>query len=196
MKKLFTLCSVFISLVAFSQIKVLQNEGLTEIGKDNAVGLYKKDNKYTFNYQDLNAGNLNTFRSFSFLDIDKDVENLYKLILDGFIEIPDKNIIIELPNDIIELKFERNITQPTMQFIQYFNKNRKYVGKSQFLNKKQIDKIFGKSTGKSKLYENPSYATKSAPLSTAENNSPYTNEANANSGIPNKNTMKSKTNTK
>jgi hypothetical protein len=139
----------------FSQIKVLKNESLVEIGKDNSVGLYKKEDKFTVNYQDLNTANLNTFRSFSFQNLNGDVTGLYQLITNGFIDTPDSNIVLELPNDIIELHYEKNFGQPTVQFIQYINKNKKYVGKSQFLNKKQVDKIFGKSNGKSALYDKP-----------------------------------------
>lgn len=152
MRKIFTLITCLIGFSAFTQIKVLKNESLVEIGKDNSVGLYKKDNKYTFNYQDLATANLNTFRSFSFMDLNNDVQGLYKMITDGFIDTPSGNITLELPNDIIELHYEKNYGQPTVQFIQYINKNRKYVGKSQFLNKKQIDKIFGVGTPKSVLY--------------------------------------------
>ncbi|UOU97075.1 hypothetical protein MUU74_11280 [Chryseobacterium daecheongense] len=155
MRKVLLLFTCMFSISFFSQIKVLKNETLVEIGKDNSVGLYKKQDKFTINYQDLNTSNLNTFRSFSFLNVNGDVESLYKLIADGFIDTPIGNITLELPNDIIELHYEKNYGQSTVQFIQYINKNRKYVGKSQFLNKKQIDKIFGKTTGKSALYDKP-----------------------------------------
>lgn len=155
MRKIILLFACLLGFSAFSQIKVLKNETVVEIGKDNSVGLYKKDNKFTINYQDLNTANLNTFRSFSFENLNKDVSGLYELISNGFIDIPVSNIVLELPNDIIELHFEKNFGQPTVQFIQYINKNRKYVGKSQFLNKKQIDKIFGRQNGKSSLYEKP-----------------------------------------
>lgn len=153
MRKIIALFTLFIGFSAFSQIKVLKNETLVEIGKENSVGLYKKDNKFTFNYQDLATANLNTFRSFSFMDLNGDVQGLYKMITDGFIDTPSGNITLELPNDIIELHYEKNYGQPTVQFIQYINKNKKYVGKSQFLNKKQIDKIFGIGTSKSALYK-------------------------------------------
>ncbi len=153
MKKIVLLFMCLFGISAFAQIKVLKNETLVEIGKDNSVGLYKKDDRFTINYQDLNTANLNTFRSFSFQNLNKDVSGLYELIANGFIDTPESNIVLELPNDIIELHFEKNYGTPTVQFIQYINKNRKYVGKSQFLNKKQIDKIFGKTSGKSALYE-------------------------------------------
>lgn len=153
MKKIILLFTCLFGISAFAQIKVLKNETLVEIGKDNSVGLYKKDDRFTVNYQDLNTANLNTFRSFSFQNLNKDVSGLYELIANGFIDTPESNIVLELPNDIIELHFEKNYGTPTVQFIQYINKNRKYVGKSQFLNKKQIDKIFGKTNGKAALYE-------------------------------------------
>lgn len=155
MRKIILLITCFFGISVFSQIKVLKNETLIEIGKDNAVGLYKKDNSYTINYQDLNTSNLNTFRSFTFQNLQGDVGELYKLISDGFISPPLSNITLELPNDIIELHYQKNYGQSTVQFIQFINKNRKYVGKSQFLTQKQIEKIFGKTNGKSALYEKP-----------------------------------------
>ncbi|MDH6254393.1 hypothetical protein M2347_004120 [Chryseobacterium sp. H1D6B] len=169
MRKIILLITCMFGISVFSQIKVLKNETLVEIGKDNSVGLYKKEEKFTINYQDLNTSNLNTFRSFSFLNVNKDVEGLYKLITDGFIDAPEGNISLELPNDIIELHFEKNYGQPTVQFIQYINKNRKYVGKSQFLNKKQIDMIFGKTNGKANLY-NKASANRPANTNTAAEN--------------------------
>lgn len=148
MKKALLFFVLLFSFSAYSQIKVLKNESLSLVGKDNSVALYKKQNRYTFNYQDINTANLNTFRSFSFQDLNKDYEHLYKLISDGFIDMPANEISLELPNDIIGLKFAKNYGQTTMQFVHYINKSNKYIGKTQFLTKKQVDKIFAKkSTG-------------------------------------------------
>lgn len=149
MKKTVLLLTLFFSISAFSQIKILKNENLVEVGKDNAITLYKKNNRYTFNYQDVNTANLNTFRSFSFSDLNKDFDTLYKLISDGFIDMPSSEITLELPNDIVGLNFAKNYGQITVQFVQYINKNKKYIGKSQFLTKRQVDKIFGKDKNKS-----------------------------------------------
>lgn len=150
MKKIILLVTILFSVSAFSQIKILKNDALTEVGKENSVALYKKDKKYTFNYQDVNNANLNSFRSFYFFDLNKDFDQLYKLISDGFIDMPTSEITMELPNDIIGLNYGRNYGQITVQFIHYINKNRKYVGKSQYLTKKQVDKIFGKDKVASK----------------------------------------------
>ncbi|MEF9479181.1 hypothetical protein OWR28_16880 [Chryseobacterium sp. 1B4] len=155
MRKIILLLTCMFGISVFSQIKVLKNESLVEIGKDNSVGLYKKEDKFTVNYQDLNTSNLNTIRSFSFQNLDNDVAGLYKLIMDGFASTPDENVVLELPNDIIELHYEKNYGQQTMQFIQVINKNRKYIGKSQFLTQKQVDKIFGRTNGKYTMYDKP-----------------------------------------
>ncbi len=177
MRKIILLFTCTLSLSVFSQIKVLKNETLVEIGKDNSVGLYKKENRFTFNYQDINTSNLNTFRSFSFLDVNGDVTDLYKLVTDGFIDEPSGNVALELPNDIIELHYEKNYGQPTVQFIQFINKNKKYVGKSQFLTKKQIDKIFGIGTPKAALYKKN--FTKVNPVSNEVHSQNHTTEAPA-----------------
>lgn len=162
MRKIILLITCMFGISVFSQIKVLKNESLVEIGKDNSVGLYKKEDKFTVNYQDLNTSNLNTIRSFSFQNLNGDVAGLYKLIMDGFISTPEENIILELPNDIIELHYEKNYGQQTMQFIQVINKNRKYIGKSQFLTQKQVEKIFGRTNGKYAMYDKPSGINPSA----------------------------------
>ncbi|KMQ64596.1 hypothetical protein ACM46_10090 [Chryseobacterium angstadtii] len=188
MRKIILLITCMFGISVFSQIKVLKNESLVEIGKDNSVGLYKKEDKFTINYQDLNTSNLNTIRSFSFQNLDGDVSGLYKLIMDGFVTTPDENIILELPNDIIELHYEKNYGQPTVQFIQYINKNRKYVGKSQFLNKKQVEKVFGKTNGKSAMYEKP--ATINQINGSKSSNQASNGAPSSNSGSKNKKSRK------
>lgn len=144
MKKIFLLFIFLFIYTAQAQIKVVQNEKLTKVGSSRSVTLYKKKNQYTFNYQDVNSTNLNTFRSFSFKDINKDFDELFRMISNGFISIPSENIILELPRDILELHFARNYGQITVQFVQYVGKNRKYEAKSEYLTKKEIDKLFGK----------------------------------------------------
>lgn len=144
MKKIFILVALAAAAMLPAQIKILKNENLVEVGAENLVTLYRKNNKYTFNYQDVNSANLNTFRSFSFSDLNKDFDVLYKLISDGFIDMPVTEITLELPNDIVGLNFAKNYGQTTVQFVHYINKSNKYIGKSRFLTKKDIDKLFGK----------------------------------------------------
>ena len=102
----------------------------------------------THPYQDINTAKHKTKQTKKKQNLNKDYEHLYKLISDGFIDMPANEISLELPNDIIGLKFAKNYGQTTMQFVHYINKSNKYIGKTQFLTKKQVDKIFGKkSTG-------------------------------------------------
>ncbi|WP_288446835.1 hypothetical protein [uncultured Chryseobacterium sp.] len=172
MRKIILLITCMFGISVFSQIKVLKNESLVEIGKDNSVGLYKKEDKFTVNYQDLNTSNLNTIRSFSFHNLNNDVAGLFKLIMDGFITPPDENIVLELPNDIIELHYEKNYGQQTVQFIQIINKNRKYIGKSQFLTQKQVEKVFGRTNGKFALYDKPASVNPAVNKATGNTASP------------------------
>ncbi|CAA7195282.1 hypothetical protein [Chryseobacterium potabilaquae] len=172
MRKIILLVTCMFGISVFSQIKVLKNETLVEIGKDNSVGLYKKEDRFTIYYQDLNTANLNTFRSFSFQNMEGDVSGLYQLITGGFTTMPEENVILELPNDIIELHYEKNYGQTTVQFIQYINKNKKYIGKSQFLTRKQVDRIFGKTNGKATLYERSGMINKTSNQDTTSTATP------------------------
>ncbi|PWN59985.1 hypothetical protein [Chryseobacterium oncorhynchi] len=147
MKKLFfksvAFSLFFVSCNFFSQIKILENNELKQVGKVETVGMFQKDNVYTITYQDINTSNLNTYRSINFKDLNNAVKNLYSIIQEALSKPPESDIILELPNDILRLHFERNMGQNTVQIIHFINKNRKYVGKSHFLKKGDIDKIFG-----------------------------------------------------
>src|SRR5690606_37349120 len=142
MRKTVLLLTTLFSISAFAQIKVLKNDNLIEVGKENSVALYKKQNKYTFNYQDINTSNLNTIRSFYFHDLNKYYEQLCNLLSYGFIVMPMGEIQLELPNDIIGFNFAPNYRQTTVQFIHYINTSKKYIGKSQFRTNSLVDKVF------------------------------------------------------
>lgn len=146
MKKNFIFIGIlFLSSQLSSQIKVIKNIELAPVGKLESVGLFKKENSYTITYQDTNEANLNTYRSFNFKNINNDVEELYQMIQKALIDPPISDIILEFPNDIINLHFKRNYGENTVQFIQTINKNKKYIGKSHFLTKRDVDKLFGKA---------------------------------------------------
>lgn len=136
MRKIILLITCMFGISVFSQIKVLKNESLVEIGKDNSVGLYKKEDKYTVNYQDLNTSNLNTIRAFSFQNLNGDVSGLYKLIMDGFISAPEENIVLELPNDIIELHYEKKLWPAYCAVYPIHQQEQKICGKITVFNSK------------------------------------------------------------
>lgn len=136
----------FIVVLLFSelpaQIKILKNDNLSLVGKNNSVELYKRKNKYTITYQDINDSNLNIYRSFSFLNLDNDLETLYRLLHEGLQDIPKQEIQLELPEDIVGLYFVKNYGQPMVQFVHYIGKNKTTVGKSPFLTRANLSKIF------------------------------------------------------
>lgn len=144
--KIFTIAFFFCAgtNIVSSQIKILKNNELKQVGKIESVGMFKKENNFTITYQDINTANLNTYRSINFRDIDDAVNGLYNIIQENLTSLPESDIMIEFPNDILRLHFEKNLGQNSVQIIHIINKNRKYVGKSHFLTKRDIDIIFGK----------------------------------------------------
>lgn len=144
MKILLSTLMLFMAMKLPAQIKILKNESLYLVGKENSVELYKRKNKYTITYQDINDSNLNIYRSFSFLDLNKDADTLYELLTDGLENLPKQEILLELPDDIVGLVFAKNYGQPTVQFVHYIQKSQTNIGKSPFLNKYQLAKIFDK----------------------------------------------------
>lgn len=142
MRIIFSIVGLLLCSALPAQIKVLKNESLSLVGKNNSVELYKRKNKYTITYQDINDSNLNIYRSFSFLDVDNDIETLYRLLHQGLNDIPKQEIQLELPEDIVGLYFVKNYGQPMVQFVHYIGKNKTTVGKSPFLTRANLSKIF------------------------------------------------------
>lgn len=147
MKKIFiplliVFLSPFFSKIK-AQIKVIDSPQYVVVGKTANFGIVKKLQDYQMSYQDINTANLNTYRTIKFVNKNNDFENLKEMILQGIETIPEQDIILEFPSDIVYLHFEKNYGKGTVQFIQLINKNRKYVGKSNFLTKEEILKVFG-----------------------------------------------------
>ena len=190
MKKIILLFSILFSISAFSQIKMIKSDEPTEVGSTNSVTLFKKDKKYTFNYQDVANANLNSWRSFYFFDLNRDFDGLYKVISDGFGSMPKNEITMELPNDIIGLNYGRNYGQVTVQFVHYIGKSEKYVGKTQYLTKKQIDKIFGRTGNPSTYTSNETSSVAAYNSNVSEANTASSSTSNATTSTPAKKPMK------
>ncbi|WP_051364391.1 hypothetical protein [Flavobacterium limnosediminis] len=138
-----------INAISYSQIKTVETEKLIEIGKVGALGsksvwIEKSENKYLFSYNDIKFQQITNIKSFAFQNLDNDFEKLYDKIMNGFNEIPSEDIMLELPNDIIWLHYEKNMGIISFQFRHAVNKNSEVIGFSQFMTKKQIAKLFGK----------------------------------------------------
>lgn len=151
MKKLLLLFSLIFCVSVNAQISVVKTEKPIMIGKIAPMGQlnisiekYESDNEYLITYRDVKFTKIIEYKSFTFKDKDNAFENLYQLIIDGLQNLPEENITLDLPNDIVYLKFEKFLGTPVVSFYTAVNKS-DVIGVSGQYTKKQIDKIFGKS---------------------------------------------------
>lgn len=143
MKKILIIALFIIVGSVSGQIKILDSQQFSLVGKTGNFGITKKQETYQISYQDINTANLNTYRLIKFENKNNDFSNLKEIILRGLEAIPEQDIVLEFPNDIVYLHFEMNYRKPMVQFIQLINKNKKYIGKSNFLTRDDILKVFG-----------------------------------------------------
>ncbi|WP_159479727.1 hypothetical protein [Chryseobacterium sp. 18068] len=144
MKKIFVTLTIVGLVTNFkAQIKVINTPQFISVGKVDNFAIMKKVQSYQITYQDIATANLNTYRTIRFDNKNKDFENLREIIIQGLELLPEQDIILEFPSDIVYLHFEKNFGKSTVQFIQLINKNKKYIGKSNFLSKEDILKVFG-----------------------------------------------------
>ena len=165
MKKLL-LILLCLPMIGFGQIKKIENTTTQkEIGKlDNILGVmsitkYNKINSvdYKVYFRNCKYMELNVYSEFTFEETGSDLENLYSMIIDGF-NFEKKGVLYKhalnykIYNEIIiDIGKERRV------FLMYGKKGLapitfKFLYKdeygteswSQWLNKKQINKLFGK----------------------------------------------------
>ncbi len=149
MKKLFFIPLFLLSISMLGQINVIKTEPLVEIGKVGAFGSndvsIRKDESsktYFFSYKDITYKQLTNLESFSFVDEKNAFDNLYNMIIKGFDDMPESDIVLELPRTIVSLHFTKAMGIVNFQFIQ--NKNG-VMSISRYLTKKQVNKLFGKT---------------------------------------------------
>lgn len=148
---------LMVASVSFAQIKKVDTsqikETTEEIGKVELAGklyikLTKKDNVYTFTYQDFEFKTLEMFRSFSFEETGSDLESLYTMIQEGMTTPPAEDIMLDLKDNFVYLSFSKNMGAPVVRFSSSEKKpDAKHTG-SWNLTRKEVDKLFGKSKKK------------------------------------------------
>lgn len=149
MKKLLLISFLLVTVASNAQVKVASSQA-TEviIGKTGTtsidwVVLKKKGDLYTFNYQDNTNTAVSVFKSFSFKDVDNALEGFYKVIMDGFENVPKEDVQIDLPDETIKLQYTKEMGIVKMKMkVSYTNKTD--PGTTVWLNKKQVNKIFNK----------------------------------------------------
>lgn len=136
-------CSLF-----YSQIQKIEVPTCDIVGKISSGAYLIKNEKcgdnYRFTYRDSRYSHLTVLKSFQFKDTDDAYNYLYKTIENGFDDLPEEIIYLNLPNDIIGIKFSKMLGIPYFSFIQAEGKNSGIIGNSATITKKQFLKLFGK----------------------------------------------------
>lgn len=132
------------SMNSFGQIKVSKDK-TEEVGKVGALGTVwikcsKSGNGYIFTYRDTKFKQLTEYKSFSFLDVDNAFDDFYSAIM-HVLETKEE-LRIEIPDGIIFLQ-PLTAMGSTNVSIGHFN-SAGVLGTSQYLTKKQVNKLFGK----------------------------------------------------
>ena len=129
---------IIILFILISSSVVGQEIGSVYNGK-YSVKLLKTNDLYTCFYSDINSKSYISEKSFDF----PDKEVVYKIIMDGFENKKRYQIFVLTDTDIV-IKFEYvKINGIRLLKIKHNNLNTKITGISTFINKEQIDILFG-----------------------------------------------------
>ena len=148
MRKLILLTVFFINFCAFSQIKVIETKPIEKLGKIGTNGVsdfyvQKEGDEYTFFYKNIENKESDSFRSFTFKNLNSDYESLYTIIVNGMNAKPLQDIKLELPNDFVWLHYTQNTQKVSVQFMTS-NKMAYSPGISDFMTLDQVNRLFSK----------------------------------------------------
>lgn len=151
MKKLTLLIVLLVSSVSFAQLKKVETTKAEQIGKAQQFGapleaeITKSGNTYTVSFRDSQFTTINEYRHFSFEDVDNTFNDLYATVEDGFKNMPEEAVMLELPNHYVWLKFDKFLGSPVLSISFSDDKGSSaLIFKSNQIAKKQIEKLFGK----------------------------------------------------
>lgn len=133
--------TLLVSDVMISQIKTIKSPESVLIGKAQDVTCTKYDgNSYVFTYRDFNYKYAKEYKSFGLNE--KDFNDLYDVIAQGYIDVPKEAIVVETPSDILYLKYMK-YGGIQLQITQDVDKSG-MTGKTKYLTKNMAAKLFGK----------------------------------------------------
>ena len=117
--------------------------GQEEIGsiKDGShlIRLHKVDNIYSCFYSDINSKTSSEIKSFQFPNIDR----VYTIIMNGFENSKDhKTYVLTNKDTIVKFEFSR-VNGVVKLKIKHNNLSNNTIGSTVYLNKEQINKLFG-----------------------------------------------------
>ena len=121
-------------------------EKVGRIGENGSSDIYiqKEGNEYTVFFKNIEPNENGSSTKFNFKDLAGDFESLYTIISDGFNASPVADIKLDLPNDIVWLRYTKNLQKVvTMQFMSK-DKITLVIGTSESMTKVDINSLFGK----------------------------------------------------
>lgn len=107
MKKALLLLLLVVSSSVYSQIEFIETNQSEVVGKISYVYLEKVgETDYNFFYKNINAIG-HEYVSFSFKNVDNDIDKLYAGLMNGFKEVPRDPLKMKANGQIIWLKYTR-----------------------------------------------------------------------------------------
>lgn len=147
MKKFFTIAAMLLlSVSSFSQIELVETSKSEVISQISYVYLEKKgEDMYNFFYKDVNSV-AHEYVSFSFRNLDNDVDKLYKILSNGFEEVPRDPLKMKANGEIVWLKYSRDAVDNkiTLTIEQYVSTNPEVKTVSRPLTAEDVNKLFSK----------------------------------------------------
>ena len=123
MKSIFTIAVfLFASVATFSQIELVETSKTEVLSQISYVYLEKKGEvDYNFFYKDMNSV-AHEYVSFSFKNMDNDVDKLYQILSNGFEEVPRDPLKMKANGEVVWLKYsidsvDRSITLTVEQYV-------------------------------------------------------------------------------
>jgi hypothetical protein len=149
MKKITLLLMLLMVSVSFAQLKTTKVEEGVTVGKigplgQNQVILEKYSNNYVLAYRDMTYPAITEVKSFVL--VDNEVEDLYNFIVKGFEEKSVGETIVELKQAKISVEFVKTLGIVNVKILHWVTKDGSVTGFTQYMTKKQVDKLFGKQS--------------------------------------------------
>lgn len=144
MKKLITISLLLIVCNVSAQIEVLKSKKWDRIGKTRGVELERQNDTYRFTYDDAKYTQVSNYKSFQFEDVDGAMNEFYHTIAEGFNEMPESTILIDLPQGSLSLEFSKVFGVINLQIAHALDDDASVIGLTPYLTRKKVEKLFGK----------------------------------------------------
>lgn len=145
MKVILSIILSFLMTYTYGQIQTVDDTKEIEIGKVENLGsvsvkLTKVNNTVYFTYSDSRYKKINNLKTFSFEDTNNALNDFYNNVVKS-LESGEK-ITMKIPNGIIITLPHKSFGMKSIQI--GHSDSAGITGHTQFLTKKQVDKLFGK----------------------------------------------------